>query len=81
MNRPRKDITDLHIVIHFQLLGYDVRTVQLLIDHTAADGIAVETYEHVEQRRPVQNDEFLVAVDRTQDLFRKIERVMTSLLI
>ena len=55
----RENIPDLHIIVRVKRARDDLRPVQLLADHTAADGISVKTDEKIEQRRTVPDDDFL----------------------
>ena len=47
------NVSNLHIIIHCQGNGDDIRSIQLFIDYTAADGIAIQTDQKVEQRGAV----------------------------
>jgi len=69
MDGSRKDVTDLHIVIDIKRLGYDIWSVKLLTYHTAADGVAIETDKHIEERGSVTDDKLLVAVNGAENLF------------
>ena len=57
-------ITYLHIIIDLELLGDNVGTVELFVDHAAADGISVKANQQIEERRAVQDDKLLVTFDR-----------------
>ena len=63
MYGARKDVTDLHVIINFQLFCDDVRTVKFLVNDAAADGVSVKTDKHVEKRGAVKDDELLVTVN------------------
>ena len=43
-----QDISDVHTVIYFQRFGDDARSVEFFVDHSAADGITVQTDQHIE---------------------------------
>ena len=81
MDLSRQDVTDLHIIVHFERLGDDVRTVELFTDHTAAYRVAVQTDQKVEKCGTVTDDQLFVAVDGAQYLLREVKRIMASLLI
>ena len=55
-----KQIADLHTVIHIQRHGGDIRAVQFIVDHTGANGVAIQTDEQVEQRSPVADHDLLI---------------------
>ena len=59
---PRgKNISDLHIIIHLKRTRDDLRAIQFLANHAAADRVSVETYKQVEQGCPVPNNDFFSA--------------------
>ena len=62
MDGVRKYVSDLHVVVYLKLFGDDVRTVELFVDHAAADGVTVKTDQHVKERCTVKDNQFLVAV-------------------
>ena len=70
------DVADLHGIIHQQGDGDDVCTVQRLTDHAAANGIAVETDQQVEQRCPVPDHDILFALPGAENFLRKIKGII-----
>ena len=79
-DRDRQNIADFHEVIDQERTGYDVRTVQLLADDPAADGISVDPDQHVEQGGTVTDIELTVTVHGAQYFFGEIEGVVAALL-
>ena len=79
---PRgKNISDLHIIIHLKRTRDDLRAIQFLANHAAADRVSVETYKQVEQGCPVPNNDFFSALQRAEDLLRKIVGIVLPLLV
>lgn len=74
-------VTDLHVIVHQQGNGPDVRAVECFADDTAANGVAVQPDEQIEQGGAVAHLNILFAVQRAEDLLRKVERVVFALLV
>ena len=75
------DIADLYVIVHQQRDGHDVLSVQFLADDATADGVAVQSDQQVEQRRPVPDNNVLFAVPRTEDLLSEVKGIVLSLFI
>ena len=69
------------MVVHVQGHGHDVRAVQGAVDDAAANGIAVQADEQVEQGGPVADHDLLGALQGAQDLLGEVEGVVLPLLI
>lgn len=74
-------VTDLHVIVHQQGNGPDVRAVECFADDTAANGVAVQPDEQIEQGGAVAHLNILFAVQRAEDLLRKVERVVFALFV
>ena len=80
--RPFRDnVADAHLVIHLEGAGYDIFPVQILIDDAAADRVAIEADQKVEQRRAVTDHDVLRAVPGAQDLLGVVEGIVLALLV
>ena len=75
------DIDQFNRIIIVQGDGDDVVTIEITVQDTRGNGIAVQTNEEIKEGGPVRNDDgFFVGLLR-KNFFRKVEGVVDSLFI
>ena len=75
------DVDQLNRIIIVQGDGDDVVTIEITVQDTRGNGIAVQTNEEIKEGGPVRNDDgFFVGLLR-KNFFRKVEGVVDSLFI
>lgn len=70
------DVADFHIIVRRQRHRHNVLAVEGLVNHAAANGVAVEPNEQVKQRGPVADLNVLSAAAGGEYLFGEIEGIV-----
>ena len=75
------NIANFHVIIYPKKTRNDIRSIEGIVDDSAANGIAVQADEEIEERGAVANEDILFALERTLDFLGKIEGIVVALLI
>ena len=75
------DVADLHIIVRRQGYCHNVLAVQRFVNHAAANGVAVQPDEQIEQRCAVTDMDVFGALERALNFLGKIKRIVVALLI
>ena len=75
------DVDELNRIIVVQGDGDDVVTIEITVQDTRGNGVAVQTNEEIKEGGPVRNDDGFFVVFLGKDFLRKVEGVVNPLFI